>query len=153
MPSSRFAKKGGKSPQRISAQSAAAFRSNRSSQPRPSLRPAAESQTANPPWAPKHLQVEVPEEYEERLGLAFDDGNPLLRLKLVGTTAGFPFLTQLFLEHQVKSRMIKVWLEYDEAGAQYGQILIEISGDNAHTPRVEEFFRQHGIEVENLGCV
>ena len=137
-------KRARRSPSRISSFSG----SLETMEPRASLRSPSPVR-----WAPRSLQVEVPEEYEQRLCMDLDEGNPLLRLMLAGTTAGFPFLTQLYRQHEVKSRMIKVWLEYDEDGAQYGQILIEISGPNADGPAPEAFFRQHGIGVEFLGYV
>lgn len=109
-----------------------------------------------PPAAPSprrsgHLELEVPEEYEDRLSLDPEDGEPLWRLILVGTTAGLPFLTELYSRHQVKSKIIKVWLEYDENGAQYGQVLVQLFGETAQSSQTEAFFEEHGILLELVG--
>lgn len=98
-----------------------------------------------------HLQVEVPDELIERL---VDDeaspGAPLLRLTLAGTTAGFPFLTELYQRHGVKCRIVKVWFEYSEKGAQFGQMLTEVQ-DRSSLERTRSFLSRLGIKVELLG--
>ncbi len=97
-----------------------------------------------------HLRVEVPEEMVERLILEGELGQPLLRLTLKGTTAGFPFLTELYQRHGVKCRIVKVWFEYDERGAQYGQMLAELQ-DQTSLSLAKSFLNRHGIRVETLG--
>lgn len=97
-----------------------------------------------------HLKVEVPEEMVERLVPEGEPGQPLLRLTLKGTTAGFPFLTELYQRHGVKCRIVKVWFEYDERGAQFGQMLTELQ-DQSALPLTRSFLGRHGIGVETLG--
>ncbi len=97
-----------------------------------------------------HLKVEVPEEMVERLAPEGEAGQPLLRLTLKGTTAGFPFLTELYQSHGVKCRIVKVWFEYDERGAQFGQMLTELQ-DPSSLPVAKSFLHRHGIGVETLG--
>ncbi len=103
------------------------------------------------PTGKDHLHVEVPEELIERL--VEDEtsaGAPLLRLTLDGTTAGFPFLTELYQRHGVKCRIVKVWFEYSEKGAQYGQMLTEVQ-DRSSLERTRSFLSRLGIGVEVLG--
>lgn len=97
-----------------------------------------------------HLFVEVPEELVEHLVDDDTAGAPLLRLTLEGTTAGFPFLTELYQRHGVKCRIVKVWFEYSEKGAQYGQMLAEVQ-DSAWLERTRSFLGRLGIGVELLG--
>lgn len=97
-----------------------------------------------------HLKVDVPEEMLERLTPEGEVGQPLLRLTLRGTTAGFPFLTELYQSHGVKCRIVKVWFEYDERGAQFGQMLAELE-DQATLTLAKSFLDRHGIGVETLG--
>lgn len=105
-----------------------------------------------PPQPRAHLRVEVPEEVLERLSQEQGRGSPLLRLTLAGTTAGFPFLTELYHRHGVKCRILKVWLEYDERGGQYGQLLTELA-DASGLLRARSFLDRLGIGVELLGYV
>ncbi len=97
-----------------------------------------------------HLKVEVPEELLERLTSEGESGQPLLRLTLKGTTAGFPFLTELYQRHGIKCRIVKVWFEYDERGAQFGQMLTELQ-DQTSLSLAKSFLNRHGIGVETLG--
>ena len=97
-----------------------------------------------------HLRVDVPEEMLDRLTPEGEVGQPLLRLTLKGTTAGFPFLTELYQSHGVKCRIVKVWFEYDERGAQFGQMLAELQ-DQTTLTLAKSFLDRHGIGVETLG--
>lgn len=96
--------------------------------------------------------MEVPPELQERLSPDQASGSPLLRLTLAGTTAGFPFLSELYQRHGVKCRILKVWFEYDERGAQYGQLLTELA-DASGLSRARGFLDKLGIGVEVLGYV
>lgn len=101
-------------------------------------------------FAPGRLPLEIPEDYRARLEDG-RDGNSLLRLTLRGTTRGFPFLAELYRRHQVETKIVQVWLEFDEGGSQYGQMLIEVTTELGKS--TYDFFGTLGIAVETLGCL
>lgn len=114
--------------------------------------PKRRSGRAGSRLAPGRLPLEIPEDYKHRLSDT-DEGNLFLRLTLRGTIKGFPFLAELYRRHQVESKIAQVWLEFDDLGAQYGQMLIEISGSKSRQPSIFSYFGELGIKVEILGCL
>jgi hypothetical protein len=124
-----------------------------SSRTSPARKPAGRKVARRTPSAQPsrdHLRVEVPDEMLERLAPEGEGGMPLLRLTLRGTTAGFPFLSELYQRYGLKCRILKVWFEYDDRGAQYGQLLTELA-DASGLSRARSFFGRLGIGVEVLG--
>lgn len=99
------------------------------------------------------LHIEIPEIYQERLSVVYKNGlNPLLRLELNGKSVNEPILTQAARKFNVNANIITAQTAF-AGDANFGILIVELSGDESEQNQAINFFKEKHIKTEILGYV
>lgn len=98
------------------------------------------------------IHLEVPQEYQRRAHLHFDDAKTLLRLEFSGVSKDIPVLTELYRLFEVSGHIVSAQME-SNGGTKFGVMLLELAGERDRQSQALSFLQDSKIKTEVLGYV
>ncbi len=99
------------------------------------------------------LHASLPAEYEQNLTVTpSGKKHPVVKLEFTGRSAEATVLSEASRLFGVDNNIISAQMDYT-GGVKYGNMLIEVTGDQVNTEKSLDYYRTKMIEVEVLGYV
>jgi len=97
------------------------------------------------------LNFAIPPEYAARLKPQAP-GHPLIRLEFTAESAGLPLLSTVSRQLNVDHHIVSAQLD-QAGGANFGFMLVEITGTAENTQKAVDYYIAHQVKAEILGYV
>lgn len=98
------------------------------------------------------IQIQIPEEYKERLAKNRTSGKLLIRIEISGQSDANGSLSELANKYDVNSNIVCAQMDY-VGGVKFGVMLIEMTSKDNTYNEVIDYLKQRNINVSTLGYV